>query len=187
MPHVRSININSNRRIHINIHNIALFALWTFGFLITVSSKIKITICLFIPHPFLFPFCPSCSISFSSILSPFHLHSVFVRLPFSPSLSFPYILHLLSSPSVQYLFSLSSFLHLNFAIIFLSFAVSLHRYSGISSVIHLSYSLLYLDSLILFLFSCLSVSLSLSLSSTFIHLPFALKLSTSSLAYPFLW
>jgi hypothetical protein len=91
MPHVRSININSNRRINLNIHNIALFALWTFGFLITVSSKIKITICLFIPHPFLFPFCSSCSISFSSILSPFHLHSVFLPLPLSPSLSFPYI------------------------------------------------------------------------------------------------
>jgi hypothetical protein len=45
----------------------------------------------------------------------------------------------------------------------------------------------YLDSLIPALLSCLSVSLSLSRSSTFIHLPFALNLSTSSLAYPFLW
>jgi hypothetical protein len=50
----------------------------------------------------------------------------------------------------------------------------------------LSYSLLYLDSLILSLLSYLSVSLFLSLSSTFIHLPLALNLSTSSLAYPFL-
>jgi hypothetical protein len=65
--------------------------------------------------------------------------------------------------------------------------LSLSRPSEISSVIHLSYSLLYLDSLILSILSCFSVSLSLSLSSTFIHLPFALNLSTSSLAYPFLW
>jgi hypothetical protein len=38
---------------------------------------------------------------------------------------------------------------------------------------HLSYFLLYQDSLILFLLSCLSVSLSLSLSSTFIYHSFA--------------
>jgi hypothetical protein len=54
------------------------------------------------------------------------------------------------------------------------------RYSGISSVIHLSYSLLYyLDSLSLSLLSCLSVSLFLSLNSTFFRFPFALNLSTS--------
>jgi hypothetical protein len=47
----------------------------------------------------------------------------------------------------------------------------------------LSYSLLYLDYLIISLLSCLSVSLSLALSSTFTHLPFALNLSTSSLPY----
>jgi hypothetical protein len=60
-------------------------------------------------------------------------------------------------------------------------------YSRSSSVIHLSYSLLHMDSLILSLLSCLSVSLSLSLSSTFIHLHFAPNLSTSSLANSFLW
>jgi hypothetical protein len=81
-----------------------------------------------------------------------------------------HILHLLS-PHIQHLFSLSSFPHLNLTIIFPSLTLSLHRYSRISSVIHLSYSLLYLDSLIIFLLSCLSVSLSLLLSSTFIHLP----------------
>jgi hypothetical protein len=70
--------------------------------------------------------------------------------------------------------------------IFLSLAFSLPRYSGTSSVIHLSYFLLYLDSLIFSLVSCLSVYLPLSLSSTFIHRPFALNLSTSSLTYPFL-
>jgi hypothetical protein len=48
----------------------------------------------------------------------------------------------------------------------------------------LSYTII--DSLILSLLSCLSVSLSFSLSSTFLHLPFALNLSASSLAYPFL-
>jgi hypothetical protein len=37
-----------------------------------------------------------------------------------PSISSWHILHLLSSPSLQYLFSLSSFKHLNLAIIFLS-------------------------------------------------------------------
>jgi hypothetical protein len=81
-----------------------------------------------------------------------------------------HILHLLS-PHIQHLFSLSSFPHLNLTIIFPSLTLSLHRYSRISSVIHLSYSLLYLDSLIIFLLCCLSVSLSLLLSSTFIHLP----------------
>jgi hypothetical protein len=60
-------------------------------------------------------------------------------------------------------------------ICFFSLGHSLPRYSGISSVIHLSCSLLYLDSLILSLLSCLFVSSSLSLNSTFIHLPFVFK------------
>jgi hypothetical protein len=55
------------------------------------------------------------------------------------------------------------------------------------SVIHFSHSPLYIDSFIFFLLSCLFLSLSLSLTSTFIHLSFALNLFTSSLAYPFLW
>jgi hypothetical protein len=107
-------------------------------------------------------------------------------------------MHLLYFSSIQYVFSLSSFPHLNLTIIFLSFALSLPRYSGISCVIHHSYFLLYLDALILSLLSYFSVSLSLSLSSTFIHLPFALlmflllhvhtrfSLSPSSRAYSFL-
>jgi hypothetical protein len=68
-------------------------------------------------------------------------------------------------------------------IIFIYFALSLPRCSGTSSVRRLTFSL------ILSLLSCLSVSLSLSLSSTFIHLPFAFNLSSSSLAYSFfsLW
>jgi hypothetical protein len=65
-----------------------------------------------------------------------------------------------------------------------SLALSLSRYTGTSSVMHLSYSLLYLNSLILSLLSCLSVPLSLS--SALVHLPSALILSTSPLAYPFL-
>jgi hypothetical protein len=49
---------------------------------------------------------------------------------------------------IQYLFSLSSFPHLNLAIITLSFLLSLPRYFGSSSVIIFSYFPLYLDSLI---------------------------------------
>jgi hypothetical protein len=137
---------------------------------------------------FLYPFPP-----LSYHFHPSYLSSVFIRY-FSPPLSLPLshfatsIPHVfdrltLSFPSVQYLFPLSSFSHLNLAIIFLFLLLTFPRYSGISSV---SYSLLYLDSLILSLPSCLSVSLSLSLSSALIHLPSALNLSTSSLAYPFL-
>jgi hypothetical protein len=80
------------------------------------------------------------------------------------------------------MFSLSSLPHLNLSIIYLSFALSLPRYSGISSAIHLSYFPLYLDSLILFLLFCLAVYLPLSICSTFIHISFAFNLSTSSLA-----
>jgi hypothetical protein len=93
---------------------------------------------------------------------PFYLPSVFI-LYFSPFLSLP-LSHLTTFiPHVLNCLSLSS-----------------------PSTQYLFY-FLYLDSLILSLLSCLSVSLSLSLSSTFIHLPFALHLSTSSLAYLFLW
>jgi hypothetical protein len=99
-------------------------------------------------------------------------HSSFYPPAFS--FSFLSLLFHISFIHPQQLFSLSSFPHLNLAIIFLSFALSLPRYFGISSVIHLSYSL------ILSLHSCLSVSLYLLFSSTFIHLPFALNLSTSS-------
>jgi hypothetical protein len=43
----------------------------------------------FYPHPFLFLLCHSCSIiSLSYILSPFRLHSVFLPISFSLSLSF---------------------------------------------------------------------------------------------------
>jgi hypothetical protein len=118
------------------------------------------------------------SLSFSILPLLFHIsfiHTIFLPSLFSisprsiVSLSSEHILHFLSSPSVQYLFALSSFPHLNLAIIFLSFALFL-------PVRHFSYSLLILS-----LLSCLSVSLSLSLSYTFIHLPFALNLFTSSL------
>jgi hypothetical protein len=75
--------------------------------------------------------------------------------------------------------SLSSFPLLNLAhFSFFCTLSPLPRYSEISTVVHLSYSLLYLGSLILSLLSCLSVSMSLSLSSTFIYLPFALSLSS---------
>jgi hypothetical protein len=126
--------------------------------------KIKITILnetfFFVPHPFLFPFCPSFSISLSSIVSIFRLRSVFLPVPFSPSLSFHYI-HSTSAQLSLFLLtahSTPSFLSFHpipvFSILVpisksLSLALSLPRYSGVSSVIHLSYSLLYLDSLIL--------------------------------------
>jgi hypothetical protein len=92
------------------------------------------------------------------------------------SLSPQQILHLLSSPSIKYLFSHSSFPHLNLVILFFSL---LHSLSLGTPEFPLLYTLLYLDSLILSLLSCLS----LSLSSTFIHLPFALNFSTSSLYF----
>jgi hypothetical protein len=109
------------------------------GFRLQLCINIKITILknsifISIPHLFLFLFFPSSSISFSSILSPFRLHSLFLPIPFLPFLSFRYIhftcarlslsthttfcifFPLLSSNTC---FSLSSFPHLNFAIIFL--------------------------------------------------------------------
>jgi hypothetical protein len=87
-----------------------------------------------------------------SFIHPISLPSLFSISPHSLFLSFRvlnclFLLAAHSSPSVQYLFSLS----------IISFFLTLSpRCSGISSVIHLSYSLLYLDSLILSLFSCLS-------------------------------
>jgi hypothetical protein len=105
--------------------------------------------------------------TFLSLLSFRYIHSICAQLSLSPYSS---ILHLLSSNSIQYLFSLSAFPRLNLAIIFLSFALSLPRYFGISSVIHLSYFVLYLESFILSLLSYFSVFLSLSLNSTFILL-----------------
>jgi hypothetical protein len=151
----------------------ALFAQRVFGFFITVLSKIKITI----PKKISF-YPPPLSFSILSLL--FHLISLLSSFPFL-SLLFP---HFSLSPHGTFCTFflllpsntcfLSSFPHLNLVIIFLSFALSLPRYSGIFTVIHLSYSLFYLDSLILPLLSCLFVSLSLSLSSAFIHLPLPL-------------
>jgi hypothetical protein len=128
-------------------------------------------------------------LSFSILSLLFHvsfIHPIFLPSSFSispryfPSLSLisppsiPHVLDRLSllvahpAPSLLsfrpiYLLSLSSFPHLNLAIIFLSLALSVHRSFGISFFTHLSYSLLYLGSLILSLLSCLAVSLSLSL------------------------
>jgi hypothetical protein len=107
--------------------------------------------------------------------SPCRLRSIFLPVPFSHSVSFRrmcsivalssrHLLHLLSSPSVPFLFSLSSFPLLNLAIIFLSHTHSLP-------------SLLYFDSFILSLLSYLSVSLSLYL---FIHLLLVHLLAGSS-------
>jgi hypothetical protein len=147
-----------------------------------------------IPHPFHSLSFPSSSISLSSILSPFHLHSIFLPVPFPLSLShfatsIPHVLDCLSllkahsTPSFLCVFSL-----------LVSTSESRHHFSFsctfsphvLRPAFPLSYSELYPNSLILSLLSCLSVSLSILLSSTFIHLSFALNLSTYSLAYPFL-
>jgi hypothetical protein len=137
---------------------------------------------LALSHPFLFPFFP---LFHRYLFLRSYLHSYFSSFLFFPSLSFRYlhpfhtcsivflssqhILHLLSSPSVQFLFSLSSFPHLNLAIIFLSLALSLNRYSGISSVIHLSLILLdesgFFDSFL----SCLLVCVFVSFTLLYIH------------------
>jgi hypothetical protein len=132
-------------------------------------------------HPISIPPVP-----FSPFLSFHHIHSTCVQLSLSPHTCSTFCTFFPLLPSNN-CFPSFSFPHLHLAIIFLSCALSLPRYYGISSVVHLSYSLLYLDSSILSLLSCLSVSLCLSPSSTLTHLPFALNLSTSSLAYPFLW
>jgi hypothetical protein len=165
------------------------------------KNTINLTFFFLFPTPLLrYPFPPLPYLSHPSYLS-----SVFAQY-FPPLLSLPLSHFVTSAPHVLYrltllaadsapsllsfrlipVLSLSSFPHLNLAIIFLSFALSLPRYTGTSSVMHFSCFLLYLESLILSLLFCLSVSLSLSLSSAHIHLPSALNLSTSSLAYPFL-
>jgi hypothetical protein len=166
------------------------------------SKNIKVTFLFLSPaHLYFYSFPP-----LPYLFHPTYLPSVFAHY-FSPVLSLPLSHFVASAPHVLdrltllsahsapslLLFRpipvLSLFVSASkprLAIIFLSFALSLLRYTGTSSVMHLSYSLLYLDSLILSLLSCLSVSLSLSLISALIHFPSALILSTSSLAYPFL-
>jgi hypothetical protein len=75
-----------------------------FGFLITnKNNNSKNGHFLLFPYPlssFLIPFFPSSSISLSSIVSPFRLYSIFLPVPFSPSLSLhPHVLHSLSPSS----------------------------------------------------------------------------------------
>jgi hypothetical protein len=99
------------------------------------DKKNKITIPknnIFIYPPSLFLSFPSSSIPLSAILSLFCLYSIFLPVPFSPSLSFRYIHStcarlFLSSHSTFCIFfssfhpleSFSSFPHLNLVIIFL--------------------------------------------------------------------
>jgi hypothetical protein len=145
-----------------------------FRFLHSVLSK-KITIqkniFFFVsPYSFLFLSFPSPSISLSSILYP---------LPFSPSLSFRYIRSTCAQLSLSLLIAhfAPSFLSFRPITVFSSLvptSKSRHHFSffctlspqELQNYTSYRYSLLYLDSLILSLFSCLSVSLSLSLSST---------------------
>jgi hypothetical protein len=153
--------------------------------------KIKMKLFFLFPTPFFFHSVPP----FPYLFHPSYQFSTFVQyffpflsLPLSHfTTSIPLLLNCLSLLIAHYAPSFLSFYPIPvFSILVpisksLSLAVSLPRYSGVSAVIHLSYSLLYLDSLILSPLSCLSVSLSLSLNSTFIHLSFALNLSTSFL------
>jgi hypothetical protein len=150
---------------------------------------------LFLTHLLLYPF-PS----FPYLFHPSYLPSIFTPRSFS-FLSLislhPFHMIVLDCLSLFIAHSAPSFLSFHPIPVFslllptsksrhhLSFfcTLSLPRYS----VIHLSFFPLYIDSFIFFLLSCLVLSLSLSLSSTFIHLSFALNLFTSSLAYPFLW
>jgi hypothetical protein len=133
------------------------------------NTILKINIFFLIPTPsFFYPFPPLPYLLHPSYL---YLHSIFLPVPFSPSLSFRYInskcAQLSLSPRSTFCTFfpllpsstcfLSSFLHLNLAINFFSFALFLPRYSGISSIIRLSYLLLCLDSLVLSLLPYLSV------------------------------
>jgi hypothetical protein len=86
-------------------------------------------------------------ISFIHIISLPSSFSISPRsLPFSHlATSIPHvlnwhILYLLSSPSLQYLVSLSWFPHLNLVIIFLSLALSLSRYFLSPQILPLSYT-----------------------------------------------
>jgi hypothetical protein len=127
-----------------------------FVFLVTVLSKIKISI----PKKNHFSFYPQ-PLSFSILSLLFHISFIHpISLPSSLSISprsflsishfatsIPHVLNCLSLLIAHSahsflsfrpnLLSLFSFLQLNFAIIFLSLAFPLSRYSGISFVIHL--------------------------------------------------
>jgi hypothetical protein len=137
--------------------------------------------------PFLFLSLPSSSISFSILL--ISLPSSFSISPrsflsFSLSHFATSILHVVDCLSFRIAHSassfhsfyptcfLSSFPHLHLVIIFLSLSPELQNFFCHTPLV-------YLDSLIVSRLSYFSVPLSLLRSSTFIHLPFALNLSTS--------
>jgi hypothetical protein len=131
------------------------------------TPKTKHNIFILSPTPFYFYSFPP----FPYFFHPSYLPSVFIQY-FFPFLSLPVSHFPASAPhvfdrlsflaahpapffffrpiptcSLSLSLPLSLFPHLNLAIIFLSFALSLARYTGTSSVTHFSYSLLYLDSL----------------------------------------
>jgi hypothetical protein len=130
--------------------------------------------------------------SLSSILSPFRLHSIFLPASFPPSSHFatsiPHVLDYLSLLIAHSARSFLSFHPIPVFSLLVPTSESRHHFSLSCTLSpYTPCCILYLDSLILALISCLSMSLSLLLSSIFIHLLFALNLSTSSLAYPFFW
>jgi hypothetical protein len=144
-----------------------------------------------IPHPFPFLFFSSSSMSLSSIQSPFRLHSIFLPVPLFPSLSFRFIHSTCARLSLSFLVAYPApsfpFFHPKSVFSLLAPTSESRHHLSLSSLSLLyslfvgtlkfpfSYSLLYLDSLILSFLSCLFVSLFLSLSSTFMSLPFALN------------
>jgi hypothetical protein len=130
------------------------------------------------------------------LFHPSYLSSVFAQY-FSPLLSLPLSHFVTSAPHVLYRFtllaahpapSLLSFRPIPVLSLLVPAFKSCHHFPlfrALSPQVHRNI-LCHAFLIILSLLSCLSVSLSLSLSSAHIHLPSALNLSTSSLAYPFL-
>jgi hypothetical protein len=94
-----------------------------------------------LPYLFQLSYLPSVFIQY---FSPFLSLFLISRHPFHMclivSLSLKHILHFLSSPSIQYLLSLSSCPHLNLAIIFLCFTLSPPRYSEIFPLSYTSHT-----------------------------------------------
>jgi hypothetical protein len=163
------------------------------------NSKKK-TFFFLCPTPFFFQ-----SVAlFPFIFHPSYLPSVFIQY-FSPFLSLPLFHFTTSIPHVlnglSRLIALSALSFLSFCPIpFFSLLVptsksrphfpffcTLSPQELRNSLYHTPLILPVVSGFIFSLLSCLSVSLSVSLSSTFIHLPLALNLSTSSPVYPFLW
>jgi hypothetical protein len=145
---------------------------------------------LSISHPFLFLFFLSYSIYLSSFPSSFSISPCsFLSLSLISLQSIPHVPNCLSRLIANSAPSFLSFRPVPVFSLLVPTSKSRHHFSFSHSppgtpefpLEYTSHRELYLVSLILSLLSCFSVSFSLSLSSTFIHLHFALNLSLSSL------